>query len=78
VSGGATPEDASWVGSLTALAFVLIIGKADRFYCGKQIASYLGLVPLETSSGNQRRLGPDQEFTITSDRTPCSFLRLKL
>ena len=30
------------VGPLTALAFVLIIGKADRFQCGKQIASYLG------------------------------------
>ena len=45
------------VGALTALAFVLIIGKADRFQCGKQIASYLGLVPLEKSSGNQRRLG---------------------
>src|SRR5437588_8855524 len=31
------------VGPLTALAFVLIIGKAERFQCGKQIASYLGL-----------------------------------
>jgi transposase len=45
------------VGPLTALAFVLIIGKADRFQCGKQIAAYLGLVPLEDSSGNRRRLG---------------------
>jgi len=45
------------VGPLTALAFVLIIGRADRFQCGKQIASYLGLVPLEDSSGNRRRLG---------------------
>ncbi len=45
------------VGALTALAFVLIIGQADRFQCGKQIASYLGLVPLEKSSGNRRRLG---------------------
>jgi transposase len=45
------------VGPLTALAFVLIIGKAERFPCGKQIASYLGLVPLEDSSGNRRRLG---------------------
>src|SRR3989475_9844581 len=45
------------VGPLTALAVVLIIGKADRFQCGKQIASYLGLVPLEKSSGEQRRLG---------------------
>ena len=45
------------VGPLTALAFVLIIGDADRFHCGKQVASYLGLVPLEDSSGNRRRLG---------------------
>jgi len=45
------------VGPLTALAFVLILGRADRFQCGKQIASYLGLVPLEESSGNRRRLG---------------------
>jgi len=43
--------------SLTALGFVLIIGKAERFQCGKQVASYLGLVPLEDSSGNRRRLG---------------------
>lgn len=46
------------VGPLTALAFVLIIGDAERFQCGKQVASYLGLVPLEKSSGNRRRLGP--------------------
>src|ERR1700690_823611 len=45
------------VGPLTALAFVLIIGRAERFQCSKQIASYLGLVPLEDSSGQRRRLG---------------------
>jgi transposase len=45
------------VGALTALAFVLIIGQAERFGCGKQVASYLELVPLEDSSGNRRRLG---------------------
>jgi transposase len=45
------------VGPLTALAFVLIIGRAERFQCGKQIAAYLGLVPLEDSSGERRRLG---------------------
>jgi transposase len=45
------------VGPLTAMAFHLVIGKAERFQCGKQVASYLGLVPLEDSSGNQRRLG---------------------
>jgi len=45
------------VGALTAVAFVLIIGEANRFGCGKQIASYLGLVPAEDSSGERRRLG---------------------
>ena len=45
------------VGPLTALAFVLIIGEAKRFQCGKQVANYVGLVPLEDSSGNRRRLG---------------------
>jgi len=45
------------VGCLTASAFVLIIGRAERFQCGKQIASYLGLVPSEESSGDRRRLG---------------------
>ena len=45
------------VGALTALAFVLIIGDPERFGCGKQVASYLRLVPLEKSSGNRRRLG---------------------
>ncbi len=45
------------VGALTALAFVLIIGQVQRFRSGKHVASYLGLVPLEESSGNRRRLG---------------------
>ena len=45
------------VGPLTALAFVLIIGQAERFRCGKQVASYLGLVPGEESSGDRQRLG---------------------
>jgi len=38
------------VGALTGLAFVLIIGSAERFACGKQIGSYLGLIPCEDSS----------------------------
>jgi transposase len=45
------------VGSLAALAFVLIVGTLHRFACGKQIASYVGLVPSEESSGSRRRLG---------------------
>ena len=36
---------------------MLIIGEVNRFRCGKQVASYLGLMPLEESSGNRRRLG---------------------
>ena len=45
------------VGPLTALAFELVIGTPDRFPCAKQIASYVGLVPAEESSGDRRRLG---------------------
>jgi transposase len=39
------------VGPLTELAFMLVIGSAERFRCGKQIASYLGLVPSESPAG---------------------------
>jgi transposase len=45
------------VGPVTALAFVLIIGYPERFQCGKQIRSYIGLIPQEASSGERRRLG---------------------
>src|SRR5205807_4924580 len=45
------------VGPLTALAFELVIGTPERFHCGKQIASYVGLVPSEESSGDRRRCG---------------------
>jgi transposase len=45
------------VGPLTALAFELVIGTPERFHCGKQIGSYVGLVPTEESSGSRRRLG---------------------
>lgn len=45
------------VGPVTALAFVLIIGYPERFRCGKQIGSYIGLIPEEDSSGVHRRLG---------------------
>ena len=45
------------VGPLTALAFVLIIGTPGRFHRGKQIGSYIGLIPSEDSSGGRQRLG---------------------
>ncbi len=54
---GPAADDASGVGPLTALAFVLVNRTAERFRCDKQIASYLGLVPSEESSGDRRRLG---------------------
>ena len=57
MSRGAAVEDASRGGPTDGTAFVLIIGRADRFQCGQQIASYLGLIPLEESSGERRRLG---------------------
>src|ERR1700720_1672324 len=45
------------VGPLTGLAFVLIIGTPGRFHRGKQIGSYIGLIPSEDSSGGRQRLG---------------------
>jgi len=45
------------VGPITALAFVLVLGTPDRFGCGKQVASYLGLIPCEDSSSDSWRLG---------------------
>jgi transposase len=45
------------VGPLTALAFVIIIMTPERFPCGKQIGSYVGLIPCEDSSAGRQRLG---------------------
>jgi transposase len=45
------------VGPLTALAFVLVIGTPERFHRGKQIGSYIGLIPSEASSAGHQRLG---------------------
>jgi transposase len=45
------------VGPITALAFVLTMGDVHRFPRGKQVASYLGLIPGEHSSGGRQKLG---------------------
>jgi transposase len=45
------------VGPITSLAFVLTIGDVSRFQNSKQVASYLGLIPREHSSGGKQRLG---------------------
>lgn len=45
------------VGPVTSMAFVLTLGDVRRFPRGKQVASYLGLIPREYSSGGHQRLG---------------------
>ena len=45
------------VGPNTALAYVLTLGDVRRFPRGKQVASYLGLIPREDTSGGRQKLG---------------------
>jgi transposase len=45
------------VGPITSMAFVLTMGEVSRFPRGKQVASYLGLIPREYSSGGHQRFG---------------------
>ena len=45
------------VGPITGLMFVLTVGDPTRFHTSKQLASYLGLIPAEYTSGRKQRLG---------------------
>jgi transposase len=45
------------VGPITALAFAVTVGDVSRFEHSNQVASYLGLIPREHSSGGKQRLG---------------------
>jgi transposase len=45
------------VGPVTALATEVFLGDASRFTNGKALASYVGLIPSEYSSGTRQRLG---------------------
>ena len=45
------------VGAVTGLAFVLTLGQVERFANSRKLVSYLGLNPLEHSSGGRQRLG---------------------
>lgn len=45
------------VGPITSLAYVLTLGDVTRFRRGKQVASYLGLIPREYSSGGKQHMG---------------------
>jgi transposase len=57
------------VGPVVGLAYVLTIGPAERFPRGKQVASYLGLIPREKSSGGRQRLGSISKQGNTMMRT---------
>jgi transposase len=59
------------VGPITSMAFVLTLGDVSRFQRGKQVASYLGLIPREYSSGGHQRLG-------SISKQGNSFLRMLL
>ena len=45
------------VGPVTALATEVFLGDPKRFRTGKQVASYIGMIPGEHSSGKRQRLG---------------------
>jgi transposase len=45
------------VGPVTALATEVFLGDAQRFENGKAVASYIGMIPCEHSSGKRQRLG---------------------
>jgi transposase len=45
------------VGPVTALATEVLLGDPRRFQDGKAVASYIGMIPAEHSSGKRQRLG---------------------
>jgi transposase len=49
------------VGPVTALATEVFVGDPARFLDGKALASYVGMIPREYSSGKRQRLGRAQQ-----------------
>lgn len=45
------------VGPITALGFVVMVGDVGRFENSRKVASYLGLIPSEHTSGGKQKLG---------------------
>jgi transposase len=45
------------IGSLTSLCFAHTVGDANRFRTTRQVTAYVGLDPVEASSGDKRRIG---------------------
>ena len=57
------------VGPVVGLAYALTLGPVSRFPRGKQVASYLGLIPSEHSSGGRQKLGSISKQGNTMMRT---------
>lgn len=45
------------IGPITASAIVATIGSAEQFRCGRDFAAWLGLTPINRSTGGKERLG---------------------
>ena len=56
-SGDTAADDASRSRPADGAGFRIGDRTPQRFHCGQQVASYVGLVPSEESSGDRRRLG---------------------
>ena len=50
-------QEVPGIGLLTSTALVACAGSPDHFKSGRHFASWLGITPLECSSGNKRWLG---------------------
>src|SRR5207244_9425147 len=59
------------VGPITGLVYVLVIGTPNRFPCGKQIGSYIGLIPSEDSSAGRATAGTHQRCKATHCCATC-------
>ena len=64
-------EQVRGIGILTALMFKSVVEDPTRFESARHVASYLGLVPRERSSGEKRHLGG---ITKTGDTLTRSYL----
>ena len=58
-------QQVSGVGPVTSLAFVLVIGSADRFRKSRMVGPYLGLCPRTSQSGER---DPQLSITKAGDR----------
>jgi transposase len=64
-------DEVTGVGVLTALAFIVAIEDPSRFENARQVASYMGFVPRESSSGEQLHRG---RTTKTGDGMARAYL----